>query len=778
MGRFAEFVIEHRKTVFVTIVLVTLFFGWYALRIGMQMDFRDLQPVDHPFIRVNTHYQSQYGSPLTIFMMLRVKHGNIYNAKTLEKIRRLTAALDALPGVNHDRVVSIASRKVKVLKIKGNYFETNNLMPRDVPHTKEGLAHFRENVAAAGVMGSLVSPDGTASLLTANFIQGRFELRDLFERLRKIKAAEEDANSEIFLAGQPVLMGWVGTYLREIFVILALTFVLTCVLLFAYLRHWALTGLPIVATLMSALWGLGFAGLFGWALDPLILIIPVLLIARTLSHGVQRMERIIEMEDEALDPTEKGRVLIRALFGSGVLGIITDTLGILILALTSIPLLRRLAFFGSFWALSIVVTVLIFMSTVIAIFGGAAQSKVKASLESSAITRFLEWLSGLVLGRGATWVLVSFAAISVAALVVSSRIVIGDAHPGTALLWPDSTYNVAVKNISQVFSGTDDLQVFVETHSVPGVRDPAVLEAMRDFQRHLERSAYVQSTFSYADFIPLVRRRLNGNHVKWAAIPDSLQASEQYANLLLKGTDPGDFGRFVSEDYQNASIIVSLRDHRGDTLRSVVSDIQHYIAAPAHGSDHKLQYRLAGGLGGVLAAVNEEVAAKQVLVFVIAAVIIALACLYAFRSWIAVLILVTPLVATNFIVMSLMVFMGVGLDVNTLPVVSVGMGVGIDYGIYLLTRILQEHQHVADYGVACRTALLTTGRAIFFTASIMVVSAVLWYFLSSFRFLAEMGLLLSLIMGINMVGALLVIPAAVQVFQPRFPETARILAWE
>ena len=425
-------------------------------------------------------------------------------------------------------------------------------------------------------------------------------------------------------------------------------------------------------------------------------------------------------------------------------------------------------------------------------------------LQAGFIPRILGGIGWLVTGPRAVWIVGGFAAVALASVAVASRIVVGDVRPGTALLWPDSPFNVAIDNINRSFAGTDEFYVIVRPRPAPteagdsgaggrprdgggsrqaaladflGIRQVPMLAEMRDFQRHLERHPLVRRTFSYADFLPVVNRRLHGNHVKWEFLPETPQEVAQFSHAMLRGTDPGDFNRFVNDRYRHANVIVWLEDHRGETLTQVVEWIGAYADRSGAGNG-ALEFQLASGSAGILAAVNGEVARKEFLIFVLASLIVGLSCMVTFLSFLSALILMIPLVATNFIVMAIMVFMELGLDVNTLPVVSVGMGVGIDYGIYLLTRILQEYRRRGDYAAAVQAAIHTTGRAIFFTASIMVVSIGVWYFLSSFRFMAEMGFLLAMVMGVNMLGALLVIPAMIVVGRPRFALSARLLVWD
>ena len=805
MERFADFVIRLRWPIFIFIILATVFFGWQATKVQFHITISDFWPSGHSFINVHRAYEESYGSPLSVYIMVRVRDGTIYNPNTLEKIARITDAIDRIRGVNHDQVVSIASRKVKTITLRGSEVYVKNLFPRDVPRTTEALEKFRNDVEGAGITGTLVSPDGTASLISGNFIEARTDLRKLFDTLREIKERETDDNHEIYLAGQPVLLGWVQTYQQEIVRNVIVSLGLTFLLLYLYIRSVRLTVLPVAATLISALSGFGFAGLLGYTLDPLILLIPALLMARTLSHSIQKLERIIELAGDGMDSHEKAKTLMLALFGSGFLSITTDALGLLVIAVSTIPVMDQIAYLCGFWAATIVLSVLIFIPVVVSIFGipAAASSQVKERLEGSRIGQILTANGWMVTGGRAKWVIASFVLIASGSFWLSLRISIGDVHPGTALLWPDSPYNVATRNINDNLVGTDELYVIAqmqqgdgplpgqaggtsasgpsesnrsEVEALLGVRQVPVLRQMQDFQRYVERHPLVRRTFSYADFFPVLNRRMHGNDVKWEFLPDSDRTVAQFSNVLLRGTDPGDFKRFVDETYQHANIIIWLNDHRGKTLDSVVNWIRRH---PDLGDNESgVDLLLASGFAGVRAAVDEEVQQKELIMFLSATMIVALACLIIFRSVLAAVILIIPLIVTNFVVMSIMVFMEIGLDVNTLPIVAVGMGVGIDYGIYILTRILQEYRRTGDYDAAITIAIRTTGRAVFFTATIMIACVGVWYFLSSFRFMAEMGSLLAMVMGINMLGALLVVPALISLFRPRFALSARLLVWD
>ncbi|MFZ2948225.1 MAG: MMPL family transporter, partial [Desulfuromonadaceae bacterium] len=139
--------------------------------------------------------------------------------------------------------------------------------------------------------------------------------------------------------------------------------------------------------------------------------------------------------------------------------------------------------------------------------------------------------------------------------------------------------------------------------------------------------------------------------------------------------------------------------------------------------------------------------------------------------------LMIPLNLANIITLAAMHYLEIGLNVNTLPIVSVGVGVGIDYGIYLLSRFCEEFQISGAYSLAvANRAIRTTGKAIFFTATTMVVGVLFWYFFSSMKFQAEMGLLLAIIMFLNMLGAMVILPMLLYIFKPKFLGKATVRA--
>ena len=779
--RLGEWIIGHRGAVLAALGLVTLVFAIFASRITIDTNFADLIPSRHSYMKVHRQFSDQLGGALTVFVMVEVKEGDIFNRDTLEKVDLIQRELDAIPGVNHNQVISIASKKVK--KVVLDEFSGLTIYPlmERVPETDEEMAELRNAVFRnESVLGPLVSFDGKSTLITANFIEGAMRHRvitfdEMFTRVRAIADKVRDDRHEISVAGEPILTGWIHHYKSQILGILALSVGVMVVLLYAYWRTWIGVVLPLATATVSAIWGLGFTGMLGYNLDPLILVVPLIITARAISHAVQLTERYFEVYHETGDVKESAIESFASLFPPGLLGIITDAAGLYIIAVAPIPLMVKLALFCGTWVLAIVFTVQVLVPLLLTYLPAPQPERVEAIVNpgKGLEAPVLGFVGGLARGRAPALVLAGTAVLVIVTSFLSTRLTIGDAHAGTPILWPDSEYNRAIAAINEKYPGSDQLFVIVDGEKPDTIKRPEVLHRLDEFQRYMEQSEEVGATASLADFVIPMNRLLHSGDPKYERLPQDASLTGSIMLLILAGTSPGDFDRFVSRDYEDANLTVWYKDHKGDTIRRAVARVKEFIASarPIEG----IEFKLATGYMGVLAAVNEVVAASQAHALLLLLGVILLTVSITYRSLVAPLLLIVPLAVANLFATAFMAVKGIGLNINTLPVATIGIGVGVDYGIYLLSRICEEYQTLGRFDAAIRKAINTTGKAIMFTATTLVAGVIFWYFLSDLRFQAEMGLLLALLMLVNMLTAMVVLPALVAFFQPRFVGEAKLL---
>ncbi|SPD75176.1 putative Exporters of the RND superfamily [uncultured Desulfobacterium sp.] len=770
--KICTFSIRHKWVVATVILLITAFFVFQLKNMVIRSQVSDLYPTTHPFIKVHNAYKDQLGSPFKIVMMLKVKEGDIYNKDTLAKAIKINEAIDAIPGVNHNYLYSIASYKLKRIKFTESGVETYPLMP-EVPKSME---EFKETIRTArGVFGVWVSRDEKCILFTAGFNEQMMEYDVIFERVNRIIKEVSDSNNEVFAAGDPVLMGWVNKFQREAYTIFIVTFIAFLTLLWLYFRNIIGVLAPIPSIFLGAIWFLGLAGTLGYNVEPLTMVIPLLIVARSLSHAVQFTERYFEIYHEQGEKDVDGALIetMTHIFPPGILGIVTDALGIILIAVAPVPMMQKLAYLCGFWAFSNIITGLFFTPIFISLFSSWHPKNIGdiVDMKKGITQKILGQIARLGYGRPSYVTFVVAVGVLLFTGYYAMKVDIGDIHPGSSLLWPDSEFNISVENINSHFPGTEELYVIVKGEGRRPVENPGFLRILNSFQSYMEQSPDVGRTLCVADMLPQMYSLIYNGHPKWETFPQTKTEGYQLYSKLEASSAPGDYDMLYARDGSFANVIVWYKNHMGETLRNAVITVNKFIEDKKDVlAAEKCSILLASGNIGVLAAINEVVQGSQMLNFILVMGSVLFLCALTYRSVVAAIILMIPLNLTNIITMAIMRWLDIGLNMNTLPVVSVGVGVGIDYGIYLMSRICEEYQtagHQYSSEVVTR-AIKTTGKAIFFTGTTMIVGVIFFYFLSSLKFQAEMGLLLALIMFINIFAALVLIPVLISVFKPRF----------
>ncbi|MAJ60574.1 MAG: hypothetical protein CL936_10675 [Deltaproteobacteria bacterium] len=977
--RFAEWIVRWRFPILVMLILSTLFFffpilnaaliqfdkGWPELpAINVDTRARDQWP-DHPFISAQDKFANKFGGSASVAIAVVVEEGTIFTPEIIAKINRLTQRLDgrgydsksderdelreqleeqelsaaeiqkALDRtyppypVNHYQIRSVTANNTRVVQVEAaGDIETTVLMKK-VPKTQEQADEIGERVRQNPpfIYGRLVSLDQKGALITAGFVTDRLSNREtfmaVFDHVDKIKRDEETENVKVYVSGYPILVGWILRHAFEITLFLVLTVVMIFVLLWAYFRRWHGVLIPAVAALATAIWGLGFTGWVGITFDPLILVIPTIITARAVSHTVQMAERFFEDYEillPALGDPEKAKieaatVAMSELIVPGTLGIVTDVAGLLVILVTSIPQMRDLGIFGAFWVSSIIITVEILHPVLICYLPAPSEHE---HFLPAFMVRFTRFLGDITTHPRFKYVITGG---TVVLLAVSTYITllysqVGEAKPGTPLLFPDHEWNVATAEIAQRFGGVDSFVVFLEGDRDKASGDAAPINRMSEFERWMGKYSDLGATIS---IVPILRSAWAMNHYgdpKWSFVSDETTIVRQQIYQMRTNGAPGAMDPFLTPDGKDANIAFFYRDHKGSTIRRTVIaaeefirrnpigqvivrldkdranpedsffskpsqlDKLYYMLGPLLPDRHHtltiqirnddgtyttqevnefvsvddlpdwiddfreasiedyvdrrdmaemeeesftwpesledwnledidywwenedygiravgvntkdlivedmkaveglptyqqtnswtrgVQFVMAGGLMGILAAIDDEVERSHVANIVLIFLVIFTLHSITYKSVPSGLIITIQIATATMLSLAYMAIAGMGLNINTLPVQSVGVGIGVDYAIYIVDRIRHEVTDTADIDEAVRRAIRTTGMAVSFTASTIVGGIILWTF-SNLRFQADMAKMLSILMVINMFGALTVVPAFYSVFRPK-----------
>jgi predicted RND superfamily exporter protein len=768
----------HRGLMTLIFVAITVFFGIGLRNVELKTIFSDLLPKDDPFVQVFKDHPN-FGNPLTVTLMVKNKHGDIYNAATLSKVWQLTRDIDLAPGVDHDQILSIATEKARYAEATPEGIDMRPLMEDHVPTTPEDIADFRRRVdKSPNARAFLISGDSSATLINATFIEQRLDYGEAFKYVHGLVQKYQDADHDVYMAGQPALTGWVYEYESQMFRIFAVTLGALVLALAFYMRNIVGIVTPIVTSVVAAVWGFGFVGWLKSPIEPLLMVVPLLLVARSFSHCVQFTERYYEIYSHVKDRVKAAEITMGVMMAPSVLGIFTDIVGIFLIAIAPIPAMERFALFCGFWAVWLIPTGVILISLLLAslpapnnvdrLIGKGASGGMHRGFSS-----LLSGIAKLSYGPTARVTTLVVLVLSVFAVYTALQIRIGNPVEGSNLLWEDSEYNQAVRQINSHFPGVNTLEVVLEAKDQNDpqrvARQSDTVITMLRLQGLMEQgTAPPRATLSFADYLMEGNRLFAGGNPKWLPLDPDNASTNAAATAVTMGTSSKSFSHVIDFDQENSTVSLWYKDNKQETVDAALAAARAAVAQV--GLDHeRFRVRLGTGTIALQEAMNNVVERFHWVIIGLLNLVILLGCSLAYRSFVAGLILLIPVNLANFIIQASMHLMHIGLDINSLMVAAIGVGVGIDYGIYLLSRICEEyHAQNHDWGRTISASLTTTGKAIMFTATIMLIGILPWYFLSGLKFMADMGLLLVLTMLINMVLALVVLPLLVWLVKPGF----------
>jgi len=777
--RFGQWILRRRFPVLIGVGLLTAFFGYFAAQTELVTSFGDLLPQNHPFVQVAHQYDRYFGSVNNVSIMIEARGGTIFTPEILGKLARMTSQMEAVYGILHGSVRSMANASY-FRPLAGGVILNTPIMPGGVPPTdRSGVDEVRSNVHKnpGVVFGRFVSLDDRAALIEASFLETRLDYRTIFEEIfRDVVRPERDRSVRIYVGGQPILYGWVYRYTPQVFKIFAVTLLAVWVLLYLYFHDWRGALRPTISGVICAIWGLGFIRLMGFNLDPLVLVIPFLITARAVSHSVQMHDRYYEEYYRTRDKEQAILLAFAEMFVPSLSGILADAFGVLVILLVPVLFLQKLAIGASFWIAAIIVSELL-LNPIVYYYLDPPGPEVIEVRDRGVFKRIIEAIAGPMLarrGRVATLVL-SAAAIAVCAYFWQG-LKIGDPASETPILWPDAPYNRAMAKIQDEFGAIEQFVVVAKLAGRSALGDPRLYHVMDQYERYMERDPEIGRAFSVADLLANGGSAIREFEPKWNVLPTDRAGAADLLGGLLAGASPLSTAYILTPQRDATPITVYCKDRAGENVQRVVLRTERFFAEPAH-QVAGVTFAMAAGIIGELAAANQEILDNDLLLNVLAFLTIYLIVLVTYRSFMAGLYLLFPLALANAAINAWMAAHDIGININTLPVVTVGVGFGIDYAIYVVSRIIEELAAGSELEQATHRALVTSGKAVTFTALTLVASVLFWYW-SSIRFDAEMGLLLVIWMFVSMLGAMTILPVLIVTFDPAFirRETERVVA--
>lgn len=765
--RFSAFCIRHRIAVLAIIMLATLMMASTLTRIDVRTVFSDMVPQDHSYVQVHERYRETFGGSNKVTILLKVNEGDIFRLPVLAEVKRITEGLSQVSGVNSTQIVSIASRKLKRVTASSEGIETLPLMWPELPANQFEIKELRQAVLNNPlVYGIYVDKDLTSTQIQLDFYDHLVDYTKIFPQVQALLDQTPLADEiSLHVVGEPILYGWVNEHLGETVAIALVSLLGMLAFLFILNRTWRGTILPVISGLVSCIWALGTGVLLGFNFDPLVIVVAFIITARCLSHAVQMIVRFDDLGHAGFEPKAAAEMTMRELFRPGLLGIASDAGAILCVVITPIPLLQKVAILATVWVSTISISAVV-LTPVLLSWVRAPLAYAHPVKCDGLMNLILRQTERVVRGKGRYVVLPLTLILTLACAWKSTDLTIGDASHGSPILWDDSPFNVASAEVNELYPGSEQMFVVIEAESDDGLKSPEVLQWMQDFSRYMERMSEIGGTVSLADIVVNVRRNLFEGNPRYRELAASRDENGEIISFYAQGIDPDDLSQFADARFRNGAITLYFRDHKGDTLRNATHHAKQFIANnPLEGAEVKL----AGGVLGIIAAVNEILLSGQIESVALAMLVVISSCVLVYRSSVSGIFFIVPVVVSNAVTFAFMAINDIGMSISTIPVVALGIGLGVDYAFYITDSVkeyLEKEPNASDEDAVVQ-ALYSAGRGVLLTA-VTLAAGVLFWSLSSLRFQAEMGTLIGLWLLTSAFTSLFVMPSLAIVLKPKF----------
>lgn len=757
VDRIARLLIIGRKPLGFLFLLITLMLGYSALQTRFDTGFNKLIPLKHDYMQAFLDHSAEFTGTNRVMVSLEwTGEGDIYNAEFMGKLRAATDAVFFTPGINRTSVRSLFTPEVRYIEVTEDGFTGGVVIPSRFTADDEGLAQVRSNVHKSGQVGNLVSNDLKSAMVQAELLEldpetgKKTDYAAVARHLENIRTDMSGNGIKVQIIGFSKVMGDVMDGLMTVVIFFAVAFCITLLLLWLYSRSLKLTLLAITVALLPVVWLLGLLPLLGYGIDPMSVLVPFLIFSIGVSHAVQ-MTNAWKMEvlagQGAVVAAERAFCKLAI---PGTVALLANALGFMVIMVIDIPIVHELGVTACLGVALMILTNKMFMPIILS----------HLKLEKIALTgpdldtgRHRLWwaLSALSQPKPALFSLGVMLLLLVTGTWQSRSLLTGDIGSGVPELREDSRYNQDNTKIIKDYSiGMDVLSVYVETHrDSEACLDWQVMNVVDRFDFHMRGVPGVQSVSTVAGMAKLYVSGNNEGNPLWR----TLQRSEVALRSGGRAANP-ELG-LNNELCKVINMMVYLDDHQNSTLKHVINEVKGFIASQ---SVDGVTLRLAGGNAGVAAATNEavETAEAQMLTAIFGA--ITLLCWITFRSWRGALCVIVPLILVTILCNALMAVLGIGLKVATLPVIALGVGVGVDYGIYIYEQMQHSLQRGTDLRTSFYEAMRQRGTAAVFTAVTMTIGVGTWAF-SALKFQADMGILLAFMFMVNVLGAIFLLPA-------------------
>lgn len=827
-----KIIFGNRVAVLLVFAVITVAMLFAASQLKIDAGFKKQLPVKHEYMKTFLDYETEFGGTNRILIAVMAKKGTIFNKEYLTALEGVSEEINSVTdknglGVDQSRTRSIFTPNQRYMVVTEEGFEADNVWPARFPEpfpslasgfdpTEEQYAILKRNIELSGIIGRLVAKDFSGAMVQAELVPEesadgkRLNYQEVAEGLEKIRAKYEKGNVEVRIIGFTKIVDDIAKGAESVVFFFIITVAFTWLLLFIYSTSVKLASLTVLAAFVAVIWMLGALRIMGFGIDPMNILTPFLIFAIGVSHGEQMINRfrgqiffggleegtMEELSSRRGVPAHEAAIkAFRSLLVPGSVALIAGCVGFAAILMIPIRIIFELAVTATVGVGIIVFTNLILLPVLLSYtqLRNLERKRGFRLRQLTAFDRVWEFLAKFSRPVPAAIIILVGLGTYIAAEHYGKNMMIGDAQKGVAELFPEARYNQDAEVITNKFAlGIDIINVIAEVEPNACASSFKAMEVFDRFAWHMRNVKGVTKVVTMVDVGKQVWAANNFGSLRWRTLPR--QPANMATAFRMIETDTG----LLNETTCTAMpMMIFTDDHRSETIARVVDAVKKFRAenklfdenfkvtvekaiaankkAEESGEEFtpsdNINFRLATGNVGVMAATNEEVAKLEKPIMYLVYLAVFVMCLISFRNIRAAICIVLPLVLVTALGEALMVKLQIGLKVNTLTVVALGVGIGVDYAIYIYARMDELMKQGKPLTQSYFEALKTTGIAIFYTALTLACGVATWIF-SELKFQADMGLMLTFMFFVNMVAAMIFLPALCRLFMRPFEKEA------
>ena len=761
-------IFNNRPFLILACALLTAFFAFQLRDLHVNASFDKMLPQGHPYIKNYIENRPDLrGMGDSVRVVVENPNGDIFEPQYLATLAKINDEIFTLPGLDRAWMKSLFTPVVRWVEVTEEGFRGGPVLPNDYDGSPKSIEDLKINIARAKLVGSLVANDYRSSMIVMPLLakdgNGNSldyqQLSNSLEDIRQRYATGDGANPpkvRMYIIGFAKLAGDLIGGLEKVMTFFLVAAGIAALIIFLYTRCVRSTAMVLACSLIAVIWQLGIVVTLGHGLDPFSILVPFLVFAIGVSHGAQKMNGIMQDVGRGAHKWVAARYTFRRLFLAGLTALLADAVGFAVLMVIDIPVIRELALTASLGVAVLIMTNLILLPIFLS-YVGVSPAAARRSLAEEreeiggrGFGKVWSFLDRFTERKWATGAIAVATVLGVVGFLGAQNLKIGDLDAGAPELRPESRYNRDNAFVTSNYGISSDVFAVMVKTSDDGCRSYETLTEIDQLAWTLRQQPGVQRTASLADTVRSYTSGAFEGNPKWLTVPDAQSVIDaQINNAIAWNAD------MLNPRCSMTPLLAFLSDHKAETLNRVVKVVEEFAAE--HNTPQR-QFLLAAGSAGIDASTNIVVrdANRTMLIYVYASVI--LLCAITFRSWRAVVVAVLPLALTSVLAEALMVQLGIGVKVATLPVIALGVGIGVDYALYLLSVQLTQQRLGFTLAQSYQRAVAFTGKVVALVGVTLAAGVITWAW-SPIKFQADMGILLTFMFVWNMLGALILIPA-------------------